>query len=37
MQSSIAMAFEIMFPLAFQLAAGVFCRRQKLIGPEGIQ
>lgn len=37
MQSSIAMAFGIMFPLAFQLAAGVFCRRQKLIGPEGIQ
>ncbi len=37
MQNSIGMAFEIMFPLAFELAAGAFCRRRKLIGPEGIE
>lgn len=37
MQSSILMAFEIMFPLAFELAAGALCRRRGLIGPEGIE
>lgn len=37
MQSSIQMAFTIMFPLAFELAAGAVCHRRGLIGPEGIE